>query len=105
MGKITKNKLDNKFKKVYDKQFRKDVQEFVKKIAKDQIGDAGAESVVIKDISLEIIPVDIPLENLECKGSSAKSKRKTSKSNASTRCYIYCYVIGGSRVCRVLWCE
>jgi len=89
MAKITKKKLDKIFKKV-NKKFRKDVQDLVKAVAKEKAGDAGADSIVIDDISVEIA-----FENPERKASIAKSE-----SAALTRCIYYCYVIGGTRICR-----
>ena len=67
MKKITKNILNKRFKKVYDKAFRKAVQEHVKAVAIGKLGDAGSDHIVIDDISLEITS-----ENPEIKG-----KRKT----------------------------
>ena len=90
MKKITKNILNKRFMKVYDKAFRKAVQEHVKAVAIGKLGDAGSDHIVIDDISLEITS-----ENPEIKASSTESKSK-----ASARCFYYCYVIGGERICR-----
>jgi len=90
MGKITKKKLDKEFKQVYSKKFRKKVQELVKEAAKGKLGEDGSDCVVLDDVSIMITS-----ENPNSLGSSA-----TSKSNAAAGCFYYCYVIGGSRICR-----
>ena len=93
MGKLTKKKLDKLFKKL-DKKFRKDMQNLVKAAAKEKIGDAEVDSIVLDDVSIEITS-----ENTESMASSSKSKSKASKSSASARCIYYCYVRGGTRIC------
>jgi hypothetical protein len=90
MEKLTKKMLDKHFKKVYKKAFRKAVQKHVKAVAIGKLGDTGSDRIVIDDISIEITS-----ENPQSKVSSAKSISK-----ASARCFYYCYVIGGERICR-----
>ena len=114
MGHITKDKLDKHFKKVYKKAFKKMIQERVKEIAKGEVGDNGKDHVVIDDISLEItcgvpdgIIVSEKSKNKACKNKKSrnkKSRNKASKTNAVRPCVYYCYVIGGARICRRLWC-
>jgi len=84
MGKVTKKKLDKFFKKL-DKNFRKEMQNLVEKAAKEKIGDAEVDSIVLDDVSIEI--------------TSENPESKASKSSASAGCYYYCYVRGGTRIC------
>ena len=96
MEKLTKKMLDKHFKKVYKKAFRKAVQEHVKAVAIGKLGGTGSDRIVIDDISIEITS-----ENPQSKVSSAKSITSAkSISKASARCFYYCYVIGGERICR-----
>jgi hypothetical protein len=96
MEKLTKKMLDKHFKKVYKKAFRKAVQKHVKAVAIGKLGGTGSDRIVIDDISIEITS-----ENPESKVSSAKSISSAKTiSKASARCFYYCYVIGGERICR-----
>ncbi|MGB5715588.1 MAG: hypothetical protein WBN81_00655 [Gammaproteobacteria bacterium] len=90
MKKITKKILNKRFKKIYNKAFRKAVQEHVKAVAIGKLGDDGSDHIVIDNISLEITS-----DNPEIMASSTESASK-----ASARCFYYCYVIGGERICR-----
>jgi len=99
MGKLTKkmfNKhLDHicnkkKFRKK-EKKFLQEVQGQVAMAAIEKLGDDELDSIVIDDVSIEITAV-----NSEIKASNK------SKSMAAKQCFIYCYVIGGQRICRTI---
>lgn len=107
MGKITKKKLEKHFKNIYKKTRKKktlgkEIEEHVKSIAIKELqahGDDGMEKIVIDNISIEIWS-----ENPESMASSVGAAVVTSGADASTRCYYYCYVIGGRRICRkICW--
>ena len=107
MAKITKKKLEKHLKGVYKKTRKKktlgkEIEEYVKSVAIKELeahGDDGMEKIVIDNVSIEIW-ADDP----ESMASSAKLAVAASEAVASTRCYYYCYVIGGRRICRkICW--
>ena len=107
MGKITKKKLKKQLKKVHDKKFKKCLRKLVMEAADEQIGDDEADEIAIKDISIEIIsaPSGSMPSCVESKARRSKGKGKSKvKSMALTRCVYYCYVRGGTRICRKLFC-
>jgi hypothetical protein len=116
MGKITKKKLEKHFKDVYKKTRKKktlgkEIEEHVKSIAIKELeahGDEGMEKIVIDNISIEIWSENpesmVAREQPAILASSAKPAMMASADEALTRCYYYCYVIGGTRICRkICW--
>ena len=116
MGKITKKKLEKHLKGVYKKTRKKktlgkEIEEHVKSIAIKELeahGDEGMEKIVIDNISIEIWPENpenmAPDAKPVIMASSAKHAMMASADEASTRCFYYCYVIGGTRICRkICW--
>lgn len=106
MGNITKKKLKKHFKDVHKKTHKKkslakELEAFVKDVALKQAGEDGTECVRIDNVSIEI----------STQGSSSTEpgadnpEVKVASSSTSHNCYYYCYVIGGTRFCRKLWCD
>jgi hypothetical protein len=109
VGKITKKKLEKHLKKVHDKEFKKMLRDLVMEAADEQIGDDGADEIAIKDISIEITsePPGSMASSVKSKGKRSKGKGKgksKAKSMALMHCVYYCYVRGGTRICRLLFC-
>ena len=107
MGKITKKKIEKHLKKVHYRKFKKCLRDLVAEAVDEQIGDGAADQIEIKDISIEIIsaPSGSMPSCVESKARRSKGKGKSKvKSMALTRCVYYCYVRGGTRICRKLFC-
>jgi 3-deoxy-D-manno-octulosonate 8-phosphate phosphatase KdsC-like HAD superfamily phosphatase len=107
VGRISKKNLEKHFKGVHKKKRKnktlgKEVEEHVKSIAIKELeahGDDGLEKIVIENVSIEIWS-----EDPEKVVASARSAIVASEATASTRCFYYCYVIGGRRICRkICW--
>lgn len=107
MGKISKKKLEKHFKGVHKKKRKnktlgKEIEEYVKSVAFKELeahGDDGLEKIVIENVSIEIWSED-PGKAV----SSARSAIVASEATVATRCFYYCYVIGGRRICRkICW--
>jgi hypothetical protein len=107
MGKITKKKFDKHFKdackkKHKKKTLRKEIDELVKSIAIDELekhGDDGMEKIVIDNVSIEILS-ELPSTT----ESGVQPEGMAAAAAASSNCFYYCYVIGGTRICRkICW--
>lgn len=107
MGKLTKKKLKKHLKGVHKKKHKKktlakEIDEHVRAIVIRELeahGDEGMEKIVIDDVSIEISSEDPEIE-----ASSARSATAPAARNAAARCCYYCYVIGGTKICRqICW--
>jgi hypothetical protein len=106
MGNITKKKLKKHFKDVHKKtrkkkSLAKQIEEHVKVIALKQAGEDGTECVVINNVSIEISTQD----SSSVEPGADNPEAMVASSSTSDNCYYYCYVIGGTRICRKLWCD
>ena len=103
MGNITKKKFEKHFKEACKKKhkkktLRKEIDELMKSIAIKELeahGEEGMEKIVIDNVSIEILS-ELPTST----ASGEKPESMASASAAASNCFYYCYVIGGTRICR-----
>jgi hypothetical protein len=105
MGNITKKKLKKHVKDVHKKTRKKEtlarqLEKLVEKIALGKAGEDGVDSIVIDNLSIEISTND----SSSMAPGADNPEAMVASSSTTTRCYYFCYVIGGARICRKLWC-
>ena len=74
----------------------------------DAHGDQGMDKIVIDNVSIEIWPEDpnsaVPTEVPDMRAAGVNPLTATAADSTATRCFYYCYVIGGRRICqRICW--